>query len=391
MSAGRAVILESAVTFALMISYAFFGVVIGTTLPNLLAEFSLPISRGGLFTLFQYAGCLLGILGSGALLDRFGKRRVTLVAYGLFACAMIATSLTGGLAGYLAVLLVMGAAAKLFEAGANSRISALHENRKGGALNLLHCCYCFGALIGPIIIGLLLRGGFTWRTTYLSLGLLCLALFALYGYATTGKSVASPPSVRVRHQRSFGALLRPRMLCLTGMIFLCGGYEAGMNNWLPTFAAKVAGADVVVASSSLSWFWLGLMASRLLCTFLTRVLPERTLLPTGGLLGGLVLLLSVLFIPGTMVYAGFFGAGFFAGATLPMILTLGYTWCPGAHGRVSMLLFTSASVGAMAVPWIMGVVAERFGLRYPLVASAGCLLVISLLGLLLTGKDAGQD
>ncbi len=110
---------------------------------------------------------------------------------------------------------------------------------------------------------------------------------------------------------------------------------------------------------------------------------EKTLITAGLFLGGGLLLPGVLTGSEFGIYGGAIAAGLFAGATIPMILTLAYTWYPSAQGRVSTILFSAITGAAIVIPWFMGVVEGWFGLTAAMAMNAAFLVGSAVLALFL--------
>lgn len=72
--------------------------------------------------------------------------------------------------------------------------------------------------------------------------------------------------------------------------------------------------------------------------------------------------------------AGYAAAGLFAGAAIPLILTLGYQSCPDRQSSVSVVLFLCISLGQAVFPWVMGLICDAAGLVWGMLSNAACLL-----------------
>lgn len=122
------------------------------------------------------------------------------------------------------------------------------------------------------------------------------------------------------------------------------------------------GTGAAMANLSVSAFWIGLILSRLVSAVLTRRFPEVKILSRGLLLGAAGLLIGILSRNFLLTMAGVVASGLFAGAAIPLTLTIGYGWFPGKVGKISTLLFLCIAGGAVALPWLMGLCVEAGGL-----------------------------
>ena len=175
------------------------------------------------------------------------------------------------------------------------------------------------------------------------------------------------------------ALFTRRMVCAALMLLFYSGHQAGLYNWLPAYLSKSLGLDDMAAGFGVSAFWVGLIVGRFGGSFLTRLVSERTLLPYGNALGGLLLLAGAISGNVAMVFIGAFGAGLFAGAAAPMMLTLAYSWHPQSQGRVTTVLFLAIAVGGVFVPWFMGVIEGWSGLDAAMIFNAAALVLTAVI------------
>lgn len=376
MTSPKRALAETLAMYALMISYAVSTTVIGSILPKLLEDFRLPLADGGIFIAVLNTGCLGGILISGVLVDRYGKRGLIAVSHACFLAALLAVSASHSLRAYLCLLFLAGLCSKFMDAALNAGVSQLHSGKKKGFfLNLLHCCYATGSFFGPLFVGALVGRGYQWRSAYAVIGCASAIFFVAYAVvAWRGRGDGMMRPSPVHAQATWRTVLKPRMVFLCLMLFFYCGHEIGLNNWLPTCMMRMAGSDELTAASGVSAFWLGLIASRIACSVLTQRVYERKLLIYGCAFGSAFLLLGVAAGGQALLLAGSAGAGLFAGGTIPMIMTLGFSWNPGAQGKAAMALFIAVTAGSVVFPWIMGVVADVVGLKAAMVLN-GLLLV----------------
>ena len=109
----------------------------GPTLPAMLQEMNITYGAGGNIFFGQYLGFLIATLFTGLLADRFGLKRVILLA-GIL--------LVFGVGGYstfqttwllAASLFILGLGLGALELGPNALIVSVHRERKGLFLNLM--------------------------------------------------------------------------------------------------------------------------------------------------------------------------------------------------------------------------------------------------------------
>jgi fucose permease len=180
------------------------------------------------------------------------------------------------------------------------------------------------------------------------------------------------------------------MLLLLGlMAFLESGMEITVGGWISTFAREALTLSGQTALFFLSLYWLGMMAARLMIgTLLKRLAPRLVVAASLALaLAGVLLLLGSraprLAALGVFVV----GAGF--AGVFPVLLS----WLGERYRELSGTAFSIALVmalaGGMILPYLTGVLGERFGMRaslitvpVALVLSASLFVVVNLRGLI---------
>ena len=159
---------------------------------------------------------------------------------------------------------------------------------------------------------------------------------------------------------NFGILKKPVIIYLLLAMFFYCGHQGGISTWVPLYLQYQYDAGTFTASMGSSLFWVCLVIGRLVCARLTIRFMEEHIL-TVGLALAIVLHLAGVLIP-VMAFAmiGYAAAGLFAGAAIPLILTIGYKECADCQSTVSVVFFVSISMGHTVFPWVMGLICGTF-------------------------------
>ena len=239
----------------------------GVFVRPLTAEFGW--SRTGLFaalSFFQF-GLALSAPVWGALVDRFGPRRVIL--FSLVALSLLVASL-GLLTPNLWHLYLVFAGIPLLGGGASPLgYSAImvrrFDSRLGLALGLALMGVGLGGAVLPPLAQFLL-GDFGWRTAYVALGGLTFVVTLPAALLAT-RNVPGPVSRRAGSALLIGAMLRTRAYVLMAVAFvLLGTVSVGVlanlvpmmvdHGFTPPQAARLAGLSglsVVIVRGGLGW------------------------------------------------------------------------------------------------------------------------------------------
>jgi fucose permease len=298
-----------------------------------------------------------GGLSAGLLTERVGRRVMLPLA---------AASLGVGLAGFAFApswpLFVLAAVPMNFgggalDAGVNGLFLDLHPGR-GNALNMLHFFFSVGALAAPFVIGILVDSGIAWALVPLGTAVVVLVVARLWftsgvasGRRTTGHAGDGRPDA--------ARVLTIPLLLLAIAIGCYVAAEMGTSGWLVRFLAS---APLTEATASLSLFWGGIAAGRLLGSRFADRFNPVAFATACALLAGIAGVAAVLVqnVPASIALFALAGLG--QGPIYPMIMTIGGTQNPGRAGAVSGLLTGSAVLGGLIYPPVIGFISVSAGI-----------------------------
>jgi fucose permease len=243
------------------------------------------------------------------------------------------------------------------DAGVNGLFLDLHPG-KGNALNMVHLFFSVGALVAPVVVGILVDNGVAWPLIPLTTAFVYVALGRYWRNArvASGKRQPAPP----REGRIVtGRLLTVPLLLLATGIGCYVAAEIGTSNWLVRFFAS---APLTTATASLSLFWGGLAVGRFLASkFADRFNPVAFAVGC-ALLAGVAGVGAVL-VPNVPASIALFAlAGLGQGPIYPMIMTIGGSLHPGRASGVSGVLTGSAVIGGLIYPPVIGFISVTAGI-----------------------------
>jgi sugar phosphate permease len=201
--------------------------------PVIAAELHLkPMQMGVLLSAFLWAYALAQA-PAGALIDRFGPRRLLGGAMGLWSVAQAATGFASGLPGLIAARLALGVGeAPQFPVGARVVRSWFAPQHRGAATGVFNSASTLGPAIAPPIVTALMLG-FGWRgafiTTGLAGGLVATAWLALY------RDRPAPPDAVAEKPLAWRRLIAQPTLWAMAL----GNFGSGYMNWF--YAAWLPG------------------------------------------------------------------------------------------------------------------------------------------------------
>jgi fucose permease len=152
-----------ALAFIGFISLGLPDAVIGVAWPSVRDTFHLPQSAVGVVLVISGLGYLLSSFFAGRMMQTFGIGIVLAVSTGLVAAAMFGFGYAPIWAAFLLCALIHGLGSGAIDSGLNG-YAAHHMSAR--QVIWLHACYCFGALIGPIVMSTLLASGRHYSAGY---------------------------------------------------------------------------------------------------------------------------------------------------------------------------------------------------------------------------------
>ena len=366
----------------LFLGFATYGNVVtifGATLPRIIGDYGWSYTVTGIVLAASAVSFFLTTFAAGFLIEtiRPGPLLVVGLLLGAVSISIFARWPSPGL--NILLNLAVGVYMGIVEVITNYEAIRMETGGKSRLMNLLHAGFSLGAIVGPLVVGAILRAGGSWKAIYPASGALLLVMACLF--------VAFPfPDYEKRAERKASRGLRlakePLLLLFTAVIILYVGSELGVTNWASEYFVRILGAPASTAAFAVSALWIGLLAGRSLLSLAyhgTRqeiVLLVLSLVCAGCLLGFLAVRgsaagLAIVFVLG-MGYSGIY----------PLIMTL--TGRAFKSSAAVGIVTTGAGLGSFSFPFLLAGIAERFGLRTGFLMLAVLPLGIAVVAVVLT-------
>lgn len=267
--------------------------------PDVRREYGFSLAGIGLLsTIFTFGMAVAG-LPTGYLLARFSRKAVLQTGIAIFSAGTILTVVSHGFADMLAYRAATGIG-EAMELTALLAIAAnLFTRHRAVAVGSVNSCFAVGAIIGPVLGGIILSAYRSWRTPMIAFGLLgalAIVLIALIVKPVfTEKLGASHDKSRNPDDQRGAPRLANRNTVLLTLMSLIGGLVIyGYLGMYPTFlreglhyppaaAGAVVGAFGLGALGSVAGGWLGdrssprqVLAAAFLCAALLGYLLFHT-------------------------------------------------------------------------------------------------------------------
>jgi fucose permease len=347
-------------TYLMFMMFAMTTDSVGLIIPEVIRTFQLSLTAAGTFQYATMAGIAMAGLFLGQLADRLGRRRTIVIGLTLFAAASFLLATGHSFLFFAMMLGLSGLAIGVFKTGALALIGDISTStaQHTSIMNTVEGFFGIGAIIGPAILARLLTAGLAWTWLYAIAGTICVALIVL------ALLVHYPETTRPSHSGFGGtgrAMQSPYVLAFSAGAFLYVAVEAAVYVWMPTLFAGYSGSAAVLATYSISVFFLLRAAGRFLGAWmLTRVQWQ----PVLALFSGCILLCFIVSVAGGVDWAVYLLplSGVFMSVIYPTINSKGISCLPKSeHGAGAgvILFFTCAS--AVLAPLAIGAVSDAFG------------------------------
>ncbi len=295
------------------------------------------------------AGFLVGVL-PGAL---GMKRSVLLLTIG-YAVGYSLMGLTGAMAVLALAFFLVGIAKGSVMNTCTILVSDNSANRTRG-MNLMHSCYACGALLCPFLIAAAARVS-TALAVFL-LAVLGLMLWLVYGFTPLGGG--SQKTARTKEVIDWSFLHAPRFWLLTGLLFCQNAAEQSVTGWMVTYfkgSGIIAGS---LAAYTVTVMWGATLVARLLIAFVFPFKNPRKAMVGMSVLCTFFYVLLVRADTQSMAIVLLFAFAFsMAGLNPTAVASAGRMTSVTSMG----IMLPAASSGAILMPWIIGIVAEKAGL-----------------------------
>lgn len=274
-------------------------------------------------------------------------------------------------------MLGMGMGAGFILAGANAFVIQSAGGRAHSLMNLSQFFFGAGAILGPVMAGVLLGAGAKWQTAYQLAGLIVLLCMGAVLFLLRRTRRALPDA----SWTALAGILRQGLLwslALFGALYIT--LELGVTEWTSEFFVRRLAASPDTAAYPVAILWVGIAAGRLTGALLTRVRQEVLLL--AGSLAVPVLLLALILDPwrlGAQVIG--FLLGLVMSPIFPTLLAWGGSRSPRLGGSIAGFLAAASVLGAYGLRPVMTMLASWRTLEFGFV-------FFLMLALLMAGVSA---
>ena len=351
----------NAILYSIMFLSAALMTVIGAMLGSVAQEFSLSVSQSGLFYLMQFIGFTVFIILAGIISDRIGKRKVWTVTFIVLIISLFAFSMSQSYVMSLIILLFAGGFSGPLESIAMSLITDVNGLGAERQINTASVFYGLGAVAGPVLAGVCLHYGISWRTVYIALSVICLIGLGV-------SYLLKMPRPATAEKFSFAGFKRIakdwRFMLVCVCVFLYCGAEGNAWGWMAQYMKSSLGFSVLKQSYAIGAFWLAIVVGRVIVSRVVRRVRPAIVIAV-LCVGGAAVTFASAYIKtiGSEAVAWVIAVlmGLFYSAIWPVMVGQGVKRHQALSGTSNAIAIASGGLALAVVPAMLGGVIDAAG------------------------------
>ncbi len=332
-----------------MFLFAFFMMLASPILLDISKYFNVSAENMNLIITFFMIGEVTGILALIFLKRRFNNFKLIIITYSLLVPTMAGLSMVKSLILFYVLYYISGCLFGIIFMNANTSMLEGRVKNKDSIVNLGHGFFAVGALASPFFASSLIERNVNWKIIYFVV--IGLALVTLLSYLVTYKKKQVGVSIeeRVSLKKFFMYKDKNIYMALTAVLMLFYVMsEVTIFSWAPTFFRVDKLFDLYSASLIVSVFWMGILAGRLLISFLSYKYKAGTLLIALSITSVVGLVIAI--IPSNQIInfvgAGLIGLGF-SGIPPLLISSAGRIFGSGKDLSLTILFVIGIASGSL--------------------------------------------
>lgn len=340
-------------------------------------------ARMGVLLLFLGAGAILTMPLTGWLIARLGTRRMIVVATLMMAVALPLLLLVSEAHFMAALLFLLGAGLGSIDVAMNAHGVQVQNLAGKPIMSSLHGLFSVGGLLGPLVIGLLIKTGLE---PYLAALVMAVGMVGLvisqYRFLLDN---ALEKQVIAQFAPESGAQQSGRFVWLNGQVFFLGFLcfaiflaEGAMLDWGAIYLRDDKGMEEALAGVGYASFSVAMALMRLVGDQVTSRISSKNVVLLGCLVGvvGFSAVIFSSWIPG--VLTGFVLIGLGAANIVPVFFSEGGRLRQVPSTVALPVITTIGYAGQLAGPALLGFIAQRFSLSTAFAFTAFLMLLVGV-------------
>lgn len=350
--------------------FSFYMMLASPILMDISKYFNVSPEKINLIITFFLIGEVTGILALIFLNRKFNRNNVIIWSYILIIFTLTGLTLATSLIFFYVLYFVSGCLFGIIFMNANLSMLEGKVKNKDSIINLGHGFFAIGALTSPFLAFSLVSKQMNWKLLYLVV--IGLTLISLISYLFINKKnqvglLAEKKTLSMKEIFKYKNKNIYMVLTAILMLFYVMS-EVTIFSWAPTFFRVEKLFDLYSASLIVSVFWIGILAGRLIISFLSYKIKAGTLLMMLSVISiiGLILAIFPVVQKINFIGAGLIGLGF---SGIPPLLISSASKIFGSEKDLSLtILFVVGITSGSIIPFIISLLANYSFLLSMLIA-----------------------
>lgn len=342
--------------------------VIGVAWPSLRNAFTLPQGAVGFVFIASGLGYFLSSFFSGRITQALGIGWLLAASTALVAIAMFGFAFSPIWLLFVAFAIAHGLGSGAIDAGLNGYAA---EHFSARHMNWLHACYCFGAMLGPLLMTAVLTSNRQYSTGYMLVGSVMVLLSLVFVLTQPRWGMPAAHDASKSRIGTTQALRHPIVLLQMFVFFLYTGLEVTFSQWAFTVLTESRSVDTRLAGIAVGLYWASIGAGRVTFGILADRIGIDRLLRFCLLEVIVGALLFAIPMPAPATLAALAIVGFGLAPVFPCLMTRTPQRLGVAHAVHAVgFQVGAAMIGAAVIPGAIGLIAGSSGLEAVPIAAA---------------------
>lgn len=300
-------------------------------------------------------GNMAASFASGILPSKIGTRNTVMILCSGYFLGYFLMAMTGVVGIIMAAFLMVGLAKGCTINNCTVLVGDNSSDRTKG-MNIMHACYACGALLCPFLAALLLHV----NQSLPMIGVAVMGLLLWLTFLSAGLPGKKRAEDGKKEKLKLDFLKDWKFWIITGLLFCQNAAETSVTGWLVTYYKDMGILSGAFSTYTVTVMWGATLIARLLIAF---VFPVKNTFRALAVMGGgcTVLYCGLVFMQQPVSAVLMLFAFAFAMAGVNPIAVAGAGKAMNATSLGVML--PVAGIGAIVMPWLIGIAADRIGLQ----------------------------
>ena len=259
-------------TFAIFFEIGMPNSILGTAWPEIRAEMGLPLEYIGILNIAVLTSSMIACILSGTIIPRFGTSRVMPIAAIIYIISMMGVTAQTTFIGLFLILIPVGYSNGTMDSGTNLYAAQHFESRN---MNILHCVWGVGALMGPLLLIAVTSAGLGWRWCFFVIGVIGIVPLGFIIRSTLKKLWDSQPGL-AEIEADQSVFFKNRLsgagdqsLAVMYFFFLGGGGST-IASLLSSYMNSMWGTGIKTAGIAITFYLAALTTGRMIAGIIVK-------------------------------------------------------------------------------------------------------------------------